>query len=432
MARFSAQSPNGAEVQQLERLVRVAIYQSANELVGFLLQEAAERIDAAFQPKPGQHRKGRVRLDAQGMFGRFVLWRDYYYDPAQRQGHYPADAALGLEIGYTPALARLICLEAVDQHSFDQAAEHLRETGGIEISAQQIQRVVQRVGVAAQRWQERQTPPQPCDALILYVSSDGTGVRMRRAELIGRKGQQPDGSAKTRQAYLGCVFTQHKRDEQGHPIRDHESTTYVSSFDSVEDFWLILRKEARRRGSGTAGKIVLLIDGATGLANQGRINFPDCLQIVDFYHAMEHLKELWEALRGKDHPDFKKQYGRWTKLLLKNGVEQIIAQARKWSAGLSCQEAVEKALHYFESNVERMQYGSFRKEGYFIGSGVIEAGCKTAIGSRCKQSGMFWSENGAENILALRCIKLSREWENFWKSRANEHAARNDVLPLAA
>ena len=79
-----------------------------------------------------------------------------------------------------------------------------------------------------------------------------------------------------------------------------------------------------------------------------------------------------------------------------------------------------------------MQYGTFRKEGYFIGSGVIEAGCKTVIGSRCTQSGMFWSESGAENILALRCIKLSREWEHVCKCRANEHAARNDALPLAA
>jgi hypothetical protein len=99
---------------------------------------------------------------------------------------------------------------------------------------------------------------------------------------------------------------------------------------------------------------------------------------------------------------------------------------------LTSQTAVEKALHYFESNVDRMQYGTFRKAGYFIGSGVIEAGCKTVIGARCKQSGMFWSENGAENILALRCIEQSREWDNFWKRRANEHAARNDTLNLAA
>jgi hypothetical protein len=432
MARFAAQEPNGAGVGQLERLVRVAVFRSATELVGFLLQEAADRIDASYQPKPGQHRKERVRLEAQGMFGRFVLWRDYYYTPAQCQGHSPADAALGLELGYTPALARLICLEAVQHPSFAQAAENLGQTGGIEISAQQIQRVVQRVGLAARQWQKRHVAPHPCDAPIMYISSDGTGVRMRVEELAGRKGKQPDGTAKTRQAYLGCVFTQHKRDDQGHPVRDHDSTTYVSSFETGEDFWLTLRQEAQRRGSGTAGKIVLLLDGAAGLANQGRINFPGCLQIVDFYHAMEHLKEVWEALRGKDHPDFKKQYGRWTKLLLKDGVQQIMAQARAWSTGLTCQAAVEKALHYFQSNVERMQYRTFRQAGYFIGSGVIEAGCKTVIGSRCKQSGMFWSERGAENILALRCIKHSREWENFWKCRANEHAARNDTLNLSA
>jgi hypothetical protein len=432
MARFSAQTPDGVLVQQMERLVRVAVFQSANELVGFLLQEAADRIDAGYQPKPGQHYKGRVRLDAQGMFGRFVLWRAYYYDPAQKQGHYPSDASLGLELGYTPALARLICLEAVDQHSFGQAEEHLRETGGIEISAQQIQRVIQRVGAAARQWQARERPPQDCDAPVLYVSFDGTGGPMRVEELLGRKGKQADGSAKTRQAYLGCVFLQHQRDEEGHPIRDHDSTTYICSFDTVEDFGLLLRKEARRRGSATAGKIILLLDGASGLAHQGRINFPGCLQIVDFYHALAHLKELWEALRGKNHPDFKKQYGRWIKRLLKDKVQQIITEAQQGSAGLACQEAVEKALHYFESNLKRMQYGTFRKEGYFIGSGVIEAGCKTVIGSRCKQSGMFWSENGAENILALRCIKLSRTWESFWKDRANEHSARNDSLALTA
>ena len=92
MARFSAQAPDGVLVQQMERLVRVAVFQSANELVGFLLQEAADRINADYQPKPGQHYKGRVRLEAQGMFGRFVLWRAYYYDPVQKRGISPTPA----------------------------------------------------------------------------------------------------------------------------------------------------------------------------------------------------------------------------------------------------------------------------------------------------------------------------------------------------
>ena len=79
-----------------------------------------------------------------------------------------------------------------------------------------------------------------------------------------------------------------------------------------------------------------------------------------------------------------------------------------------------------------MQYGTFRSRGFFIGSGVIEAGCKTIIGTRCKQSGMFWGLPGAENILALRCISTSRRLSDFWKTRLNAHSARNDCLALAA
>ena len=93
---------------------------------------------------------------------------------------------------------------------------------------------------------------------------------------------------------------------------------------------------------------------------------------------------------------------------------------------------MEKQLGYFVNNVPRMQYGTFRRQGFCIGSGVIEAGCKTVIGSRCKQSGMFWGEPGAENILARRCIHASRRLNEFWKDRLNTHAARNDGLALAA
>jgi len=79
-----------------------------------------------------------------------------------------------------------------------------------------------------------------------------------------------------------------------------------------------------------------------------------------------------------------------------------------------------------------MQYGTFRAAGDFIGSGVVEAGCKTVIGGRCKQSGMFWSESGAQNILALRCIHSSRRLEDFWKYWLNQQAAHNDALNRAA
>jgi hypothetical protein len=419
-------------VAQLEILVRTAVFKSANELVGWLLQQAVERADARYQPKPGERRKGRETIRVQGIFGSFDLSRDYYYHAGKDQGHYPADAALGLEVSYTPALAKLICLEGADEPTYLKAARHLEQTGGISVSARQIQRVVQRVGRGAQAWQERPAQPGRCDAPIMYVSADGTGVPMVAEELIGRRGKQADGQAKTRQVYLGCVFTQHRVDDQGHPVRDWESTTYVSSFKSSDEFGPCLRQEALRRGMAGAGKVVLLIDGAQALEYLGRQNFKDCVQIVDFYHALEHAGQVLAALIGKEHPDYKAQLRCWAKRLLKDKVQELIDQTRKQCVSKPQAEAVEKELGYFARNLTRMQYGTFRAKGYFIGSGVVEAGCKTVIGGRCKQSGMFWSESGAENILALRCIHSSHRLEEFWKHRLDTRAAQNDLLPLAA
>jgi len=433
MARFRSQELNGLAVQQLEVLVRTAVFKSANALVGFLLQEAAHRIDADYQPKAGQQYKGRVSLQVEGMFGSFLLERDYYYHEGKKQGHYPADAGLGLEKGHTPSLTRLMCLEGADETSYQKAEQHLAETGGIHVSARQIQRMVQRVGATAQAWQQREAQPGGSAVPIMYVSADGTGVPMRKEELVGRAGKQPDGTAKTRMAYLGCVFTQHQTDEKGHPVRDYESTTYVSSFGPIEEFGPCLRQDAIRRGLALALQVVLLIDGAEGLANMGRLCFPGALQIVDFYHALEHASKVLVALLGsKEHPDYKRRLGRWAKRLLNDKVQQLITQTRQECAGKAQTQAVEKELNYFVNNVQRMQYGTFRTKGFFIGSGVIEAGCKTVIGSRCKQSGMFWGQPGAQNVLALRCIHASRRLGEFWKDRLNTQAARNDCLALSA
>ena len=195
----------------------------------------------------------------------------------------------------------------------------------------------------------------------------------------------------------------------------------------------MLRREALRRGMATALRVVLLIDGAEGLAHMGTLCFKDAIQIVDFFHALEHAGEVLRVLLGsKDHPDYEPRLRRWADRLLEDEVELLIAEARQEATGLGRAQAVEEGLGYFVRNVARMQYGAFRKQGLFIGSGVIEAGCKTIIGARCKQSGMFWSVPGAENVLAFRCIHASRRIGQFWKDRLNQHAARNDCLPLAA
>jgi hypothetical protein len=183
---------------------------------------------------------------------------------------------------------------------------------------------------------------------------------------------------------------------------------------------------------GTAGKVVLLIDGAKGLENMGKDCFKDSVQIVDFYHAVEHAGRVLDALLGKNHPDHKVRQHRWAKRLLKDKVENLIQETRQACLGQPRASAADEEPGCFERNVARMQYGTFRAHGYFIGSGVVEAGGKTVIGARCKQSGKFWSKPGAENILALRCIHSSRRSDEFWKHRLNQHAKRNDTLSLSA
>jgi len=269
--------------------------------------------------KAGQTRKGRERIGVPGLFGTFKLERDYDYHAGKEQGNHRADAALGLEVGDPPALAKRICLEGADEPTCLKAERHLEQTGGMTVSARQIQRAVQRVGGSAPPWQEREPPPGACGAPVLYVSADGTGVPMAAPELKGRRGKQADGTAKTRQVYPGCVFTQHRTDEQSHLVRDYETTTYISSFQSIDEFGPGLRQEAIGRGMGSAGQVGWLIDGAAGLENIGRLCFKDCVQIVDFYRAMEHAGQVLAAWLGKGHPDYPKPLRRWATAAQRQG-----------------------------------------------------------------------------------------------------------------
>ena len=424
---FQGVCPSGFTVAEFEKLLRAAIFKPVAELFGKALQQAADRHDAHYRPRPGERYKGRAALEVQCIFGPFTLERDYYHHAGKRHGHCPADAALGLEGSLTPALAGFVCLEGSDESSFGKAELHLREVGGIPMDARRIQRVVQKVGKDATKWLERDyRSAEPCDAAVMYVSADATGIPMRKEELAGRKGKQPDGTSKTRMAMLGCVFTQHGLDDDGMPVRDHASTTYLGALQGTTLFGAALRREAARRGSATARRIVMLIDGAPTLEKLGHDYFPSAVQIVDFYHAMEHLTQLIEALLGKgDSRRTARRRHHWRKMLLADGLERIINQARQEAVKLDKEQQIEALLGYFVHNVPRMQYGTFRREGLFIGSGVIEAGCRTVIGARCKHSGMFWSQSGLNNIIALRCINASNYSAEFWKDRLAAKAASN-------
>jgi hypothetical protein len=331
-----------------------------------------------------------------------------------------------LEASATPALARLVC-RAAAQQPYGAASRDLAEYGGIQCDERQIQRVVQQIGPDCEPWLA--TQPATTKAVpILYVACDGTGTPMRKKELEGRKGRQEDGSAKTREVKLGAVFTQHTRDAQGRPMRDHDSTTYVGGFQNAATFGLLLRDEARRRAVGSAQQVVFLSDGAAWTEGIARQCFVTAVSILDFYHAAQRVHKLAALLLAPAKP----QATRWIKLLLKDQVATVITQARARVAAQPQFTDPEDHLGFLERHQERMQYGTYRKQGWFIGSGVIEAGCKNVVGKRLKQSGMFWSEAGATCVLNFRTLLLSQRFDAFWQHRQNVHAAKKDCLSLAA
>jgi hypothetical protein len=254
---------------------------------------------------------------------------------------------------------------------------------------------------------------------IMYVSYDGTGIPMTKAEVRGRKGKQTDGSALTREAKLGCVFTQTGVDEDGFAVRAPDSTSFVGAIETAEQFGWRIYAEAVRRDLWSAQSVVVLGDGANWIRNLADTHFPGATQIVDLYHAREHVSDLCKILFAGSERQIVRHRMRWWTLLDAGKVERIVAQALR---GLPDQPMVRKKaeleIEYLRRNKERMRYADFRDRGLFVGSGVIEAGCKTIIAHRLKQSGMEWSLRGANSILALRCFMKSGRLEDYWESRA--------------
>jgi hypothetical protein len=228
---------------------------------------------------------------------------------------------------------------------------------------------------------------------------------MTKAELVGRPGKQADGSARTREAKRGCIFTQSGWDEEGNAIRDEDSTSFVGAIEPAGEFGWRLYAEAMRRGLAQAQRVVILVDGAEWIRQLAELHFPGATQIVDLYHAKQHVSDLCKLLFPDNERQTLRQRLRWWTLLEAGQTGKIVAQTqRHLPREPIAKKKVAGELNYLRRNQERMQYADFRRQGLFVGSGVIEAGCKTVIGQRLKQSGMEWSWRGANAIISLRCM----------------------------
>jgi hypothetical protein len=167
-----------------------------------------------------------------------------------------------------------------------------------------------------------------------------------------------------------------------------------------------------------AQRVVVLGDGAEWVKNVAGMHFARAILIIDLYHAREHVSDLCWILFGSNKKRMERERRRHRALLDAGRVEKIILHARRYlPADPELKKAAKVEIQYLEKNKERMRYAEFREEGLFVGSGVVEAGCKTVIGQRLKQSGMEWTLRGANAIIALRCVMKSNGLEDYWESR---------------
>jgi hypothetical protein len=371
----------------------------------------------------GSRSKNIVSLLGEGSFTR------NYYGCVCGKHSLPKDELLGIEnTSYTPGIRRVVSqLAACD--SFEQSSKTLYEVCGIYVCSKDTERIAEAVGAAIEAEKLLQIekafslceapPPAKPPIPVMYIEYDGTGIPVMKREVAGHKGKQEDGTAKTREVKLGCIFTQTRRNEKNEPIRDKGSTTYFGSIETSDLFGKRLYMEAVNRSVASAEKIVILGDGAKWIWNLADEHFPGAVQIIDLYHAKENL---WSFIKDvfADTEMQERIKSEWFDLLDEGNIQKLASEMHLSIAdNVEEKEKLEREINYFTENKERMKYKYFIECGLFVGSGVIEAGCKNVIGKRLKQSGMHWSVRGANAIIALRCAILSDDFERLPTKKSN-------------
>lgn len=373
--------------------------------------------------------RGRREKTILTAVGEMTLTRAYYHCQYCGLGLFPRDEALGISDGaLSPFLVRSIGTVA-SMVSFQESTQLLEELAGLTIDPKQVERTAERLGEEIAGWERKDVCEEAPSATTLYLGLDGTGIPMRAEELKGRQGKQPDGSALTREVKLVTVWSAELTDQEGIPVRDKGSVSYSAAIESAaerdtdttpSEFALRVQREALRRGFGKASRAVVIGDGAKWIWNLAGTYFPDAIQIVDLYHAKGSVSEAAKAIHGPTS-DIGKVWAKARRDELEAGKIDAVIHELDLHAAI-CKEA-KNCRDYLEHNRSRMDYPTFRSQGLCTSSGVVEAGCKTAIGTRLKRAGMHWTVRGADSIIALRCCRLSGRFEDFWEWRATKLAS---------
>ena len=414
------------ELAARRQALRLAAYALEQRLNADTSDHAGPELPCACGAMAQYH--GRHQKTFESVLGPLRLERAYYHCARCQGGFCPRDRHLHLELfSLSPGVLRMTGSTAA-LVSFQESSALLHELAGVEVSVSQVERAAESLGVEIAADERACVERMGEAAATMYLGMDGTGVPMRPSEVAGRVGKQSEGSAKTREAKVVTVWTAESRDDQGRPVRDQGSITYSAAIESAaaldtcpdrSDFAERVLREATRRDFTEASRCVVLGDGSSWIWNTTQELFPQAIQILDRFHAKEHLSALGKSIYGESASGrrwIQRRYDELDEGRLKPLLRALHRQAAKHEDARACAD-------YIRNNRDRMHYPKFHEQGLCTSTGVVEAGCKTVIGTRLKRSGMHWTVSGANAIIALRCCKLSGRFEDFWERRSQRPAA---------
>jgi len=371
--------------------------------------------------------------DIDTVLGPVTLNRAWCHCQQCGHGLAPRDAGLGASgASMSPGLAAMND-KAAAAVPFARAAGLLEDLAGVRLTVKRVERSAEASGAAraaadrdrAALITARKLVPLPPSPLPdkLYACIDGTGVPVTAREAAGRAGKGADGRARTREVKLAVFFTQDKLDKDGYPVRDRASASVIATFEPAATFGNLVKAEGIRRGADHVRQLTVLGDGAAWIWGIATDKFPEATQVVDLYHAREHLHALTRSLEFLlgDHKDD------WLAARLDDldhgDIDGIEAAVRKYPLEGVRKDETDKELGYFLTNAPRMRYKWFRSRGLFVGSGVVEASCKPIVAQRLTNSGMRWTVAGADAIIALRCREASTQWETICRAPHDQTGA---------
>lgn len=367
-----------------------------------------------------------------GLVGEYRFGRPTFSCRSCHAGHAPLDAALGLgDARLSPALAQVLC-QAAANLSFGEAQESVRSSLGVAVDAETIRRLAEGVGEVGEQDQADRAqwavPPAGVPARLL-VEADGVHTPLLDGYHEAKVG---------RVAALGPAVREDPK--TGRATLVLQPSCFCTTLDSTDGFFPRLLREAWRAGF-TRGvrRVVFLADGAAWIWHQVRAQFShpgvEVVEIVDYYHAAEHLAAVATAVHGEGTLRAATWLADRKHALLHHGPAPVLA-ALAACTGLDPQtDALVQRTHaYFTEHAARMDYPTFVARHFPIGSGAIESACKLLITQREKQSGMRWSATGAQHIAALRALYRSAHarWEMFWLSHPLARARLLESRPAPA